>query len=148
MPGRFRFPPLAPVLLLILLAPAAPQAAEPARELDAASKEALQRTMGLLTTPGARSEAMKEHDVTRYLDGSVQALGGDAQNADAIYALSAEIFSDLVHQTGGDGARMIEALERAKRDPAAFAESLSPKVRARLKEIGARAPQSAKTPAP
>ena len=51
------------------------------------------------------------------------------------YALAARIFQELTANSGGDVAKMNEALERAKADPAAFAAMLSPQTLQRLREL-------------
>ena len=55
-----------------------------------------------------------------------------------LYALAAEIFSELASNSGGDVGKMSQALARGTNDPVAFAATLSPATLQRLRELSVK----------
>jgi hypothetical protein len=104
-------------------------------ELDRASEQALRDTQNLLKdqkrleregllTP----EARQNHEKIKVL------MGNEADTAEA-YALAADIFGDLVKESGGNPALMLEMLNQLIAKPEAFANKLSPDQQRKLKEL-------------
>jgi hypothetical protein len=125
------------VLLALLLAlSTAPLAAQ---TLDAASQEALAATLRMLRDPALRGPAISGNPQAAGVDKQVQGLvGGSRQLTQEFYELAAQIFGELAQNTGGDVAKMTEALERAKGDPAAFAVLLSPATLDRVRALAGK----------
>lgn len=96
-------------------------------------EEALQKTLQLLTMPNLRAEAIKNSPDAQSVDRQVQAVGGSPAQTEAIYQLSSKIFEDMFKQSKGDSIAMMEMIEKAKKNPEAFAKSLSPENQAQLK---------------
>ena len=120
------------LIVLLALAPAAT-----AQSLDAASAEALAATLRLLQDPTARSAAIAANPQASAADNQIQALAGSA-NMQEFYALAAAIFSELATNTGGDVAKMSQALSRGTNDPAGFAAFLSPATLQRLRDLSTK----------
>jgi hypothetical protein len=55
-----------------------------------------------------------------------------------MYGIAAAVFAELARSSGGDAARIGDALERAKSDPAGFAARLSPETLQRLRDLSAK----------
>lgn len=110
--------------------------------VDAASQEALVKTQAMLRDPDARAKAVNESPQAAFVDHHAQSLGGNAENTNAMYDLSADVLGSLVQQTGGDAAKMKELLDQAKNDPKGFAEKLTPEQSAKLQDISRRIPAS------
>jgi hypothetical protein len=110
-----------------------------AEELDSASLEALTRTQALLQDKGQRGEALKNNQQGQALDAQLSSLVGTGADKEAIYAIAAEVFAQLVQETGGDAAKMNQILEEAQRNPEEFAKRLNAAQRAQVSDIAARA---------
>lgn len=124
---------MALVLSLALLCAAPPLAAQ---TLDPVSQEALAATLRMLRDPALRGPAISRNAQADGIDRQVQGMvGGSPQLAQEFYELAAQIFGELAQGTGGDVAKLNEALERAKSDPAAFAALLSPQTLERLRAL-------------
>ena len=106
--------------------------------LDPASAEALSTTLRMLADPASRGQAILGTPGAAEMDRQVQSIAGSSQLAQEIYGIAAAVFADLVTNSGGDAARMSDALERAKSDPASFAARLSPETLQRLRELSTR----------
>ena len=106
--------------------------------LDPASAEALSTTLRMLADPALRSQAILGTPGAAEIDRQVQSIAGSSQLAQEIYGIAAAVFADLARSSGGDAARMSDALERAKSDPAGFAARLSPETLQRLRELSTR----------
>lgn len=120
------------VALAVVLAGPGPLRAQ---ALDPASQEALSATLKMLLDPSLRSPEIAKNQQATTIDKQVQSMVGSEQLRQEFYALAAQIFQELTANSGGDVAKMNEALERAKADPAAFAAMLSPQTLQRLREL-------------
>ncbi len=118
-------------VLGLLLAIAEPAAAG---ELDGASQEALDKTQGLLTNKAERDKAVRGDAKAEAADAKVQALPGSAQDKEAIYGISSEIFADLAKEANGDPVKMQEIMAKAQADPQGFYNSLSKKNQQSIEE--------------
>jgi hypothetical protein len=126
------------LLIALIALPAGFAFAQKSAELDKYSEEALQETQKLLKdqkrleregllTP----EARQNHENIKGL------MGNEADTAEA-YALAADIFGDLVKQSGGNSAQMLEMLNQLISKPEAFANKLSPDQQLKLKDLAKR----------
>jgi hypothetical protein len=115
-------------LLLAVLLPCAVRG-EP---LDAASADALGNTLRMLEDPGARRDAGRASP-SLASDPKLKAITQSPELTQELYELAAQIFSEITQRTAGDVDKMNEMMARGKSDPAAFAASLSPATRARLR---------------
>lgn len=118
--------------------------------LDPASTEALSKTQNLMTNPDLRNAAISKSPDAQLVDTQVQALGGNAANAESIYGLSSAVFEDIVKKTQGDPVKLQELLKQAKDNPKAFADQLSEKNKAALQDIAGKisdSPTTARNPA-
>ena len=106
--------------------------------LDPASAEALSTTLRMLADPASRSEVILGTPGAAEIDRQVQSIAGSSQLAQEIYGIAAAVFADLARSSGGDAARMTDALERAKSDPAGFAARLSLETLQRLRELSTK----------
>ena len=107
-----------------------------AQSLDAASAEALSAALRALTDPAARAAAIAGSPQAGTVDQQIQAFAGAL--TPEIYALAAQVFGDLVRNTGGDVGRLNDAVGRARNDPSAFAATLGPATLDRLRELATR----------
>jgi hypothetical protein len=88
----------------------------------------------MLEDPAARTGAASRQ--TPPLDPRLkEALADSPDLNQELYELAAQIFSEIAEATGGDESKMDEMVARGKSDPAAFAASLSPATRARLRAL-------------
>ena len=121
------------VIMVLALSPAATLA----QSLDAASTQTLAATLRMLQDPAARSAAIAGNPQASAADSQLQALAGSA-NMQELYALAAEIFSELASNSGGDAGKMSQALARGTNDPVGFAATLSPATLQRLRELSVK----------
>ena len=124
---------IAAAMMMLALSPAATLA----QSLDAASAQALAATLRMLQDPAARSAAIAGSPQASAADSQLQALAGSA-NMQELYALAAEIFSELASNSGGDAGKMSQALARGTNDPVGFAATLSPATLQRLRELSVK----------
>jgi hypothetical protein len=110
-----------------------------AQSLDAASREALGAVVQLLTDPAARAAAITGDAGAASADRQAQPLTGSTALTQELYAVAAAVFEELVQGSGGDVARISDALERGRTDPAGFAALLSPGTLERLRGLANRA---------
>jgi hypothetical protein len=109
-----------------------------AQSLDPASQEALDQTLRLLLDPAARSAEVSRSPQGVAADQQVRALAGSEALSQEVYALAGQVLSELVQNTGGDTQKMLQALDRARTDPASFAALLSPATQQRLRELAVK----------
>jgi hypothetical protein len=121
---------LVATIVLALSAPAH------AQSLDAASTEALAAALNALQDPSARAAALSGNPQAGVVDQQIQAFAGGL--TPDVYALAAQVFAELVRNTGGDVGRLSDVIGRARTDPSAFAAMLSPVTLDRLRELASR----------
>ena len=124
--------PLAALLLVMLLVTAGPVRGQ---GLDPASADALAATLRMLMDPAGRGPVIAGDPRAAEVDRQVQSMAGSQQLVQEVYGLAAEVFADLTRGSGGNAQKMIEALERARTDPAAFAAMLSPQTLDHLRAL-------------
>lgn len=89
----------------------------------------------MLNNPSERNQAVGKDAKAQWIDQQVKSLAGSSENADAIYALAADIMENVAEEANGDPEAMLKALEKAKSNPEAFAAKLSPNQREKLRSI-------------
>src|SRR5690242_9729795 len=112
--------------------------AVPAGSLDPASADALGDVLRMLQDPAGRPGAGGIEARTPPTDPRLHALAESPELNQEFYDLAAAIFAEIAQAAGGDVSKMDEAVARARSDPAAFAASLSPATRARLRALSER----------
>jgi hypothetical protein len=89
----------------------------------------------MLQDPAARTGAAGMGAQTPAFDPQLKALAESPELSKEFYELAAQVFSEITQDAGGDVSKMNEGVARGKSDPAAFAASLSPATRARLRTL-------------
>ena len=109
---------------------------------EAAQLEALQGSQAILTDPAQRAAAAKDPEAAKAMK-MLEGLAGNAQTAQKMYELAAELMGTLVRETNGDPGKMLLLLESGRANPAGFGEKLTPEQRKKLSEL-ARAIEATK----
>lgn len=110
--------------------------------LSSADQQALQQTKELLTNKNQRESALTTESA-KAADSYVKSLGG-AQHSEDIYNLASQVFEKLVKKYNGDANKIAEILEKAKTDPAGFANSeFTAEELAALKALAQKLPKPA-----
>lgn len=117
-------------------------------ELDANVLKALSDTQKVLENPVLRNETIKRDKAARGTNQQVEAITGSPENTQALYLLSSEVMADLVKMTKGDPNELAKLLDKANRDPAAFANQLSPEIRAKINALSKKIPDPSRGRAP
>ena len=114
-------------------------ASEPAAQpLDPTSQDALSKTLQILLDPNARGGELAKNSQGSAVDQQVRALAGSDALTQELYAMAGRVLTELVQSTGGDTQKMLQALERAKIDPAGFAAMLSPATQQGLRDLAVK----------
>jgi len=121
--------------LLAALAAAGPAAAQ---ALDPASQDALDKTLRILLDPNARVGELAKSSQGNAIDQQVRALAGSDALTQEFYTVAGQVLTELVQNTGGDTQKLLQAVDRAKTDPAGFAAMLSPATQQRLRELSVK----------
>jgi hypothetical protein len=118
-------------LALALVAVLAPAAAHAQSDTDSA--DALSQTLGSMQglSPNAAGS----------LDPRLGAIEQSPELRREFNELTNAMLTELVQRSGGDPDQMNAEVERARSDPAAFAESFSPSTRARLEALSRKLEQ-------
>ena len=123
------------MVALALLASAGSTAAQP---LDASSQDALSQTLQIMLDPNARAAELAKNPQGATVDQQVRALTGSDALTQEFYAVAGQVLSELTQNSGGDAQKMLQAVERAKADPAGFAAMLSPQTQQRLRDLAVK----------
>ncbi len=126
---------LGPVVALALLASAGSTGAQP---LDPRSQDALGQTLQIMLDPNARAAELAKNPRGATVDQQVRALTGSDALTQEFYAVAGQVLTELTQNSGGDAQKMLQAVERAKADPAGFAAMLSPATQQRLRELAVK----------
>lgn len=97
--------------------------------------DAQQKAIALLNNPVALEQYISQHAEAQAADQKVQNLAGNSQNKAQIYQLASEIFASLLQQYNGDPNALMQAMAQAQSNPEAFANSLSPDQKQKIKRI-------------
>ncbi len=126
---------LGPVVALALLTSAGSTGAQP---LDPRSQDALGQTLQIMLDPNARAAELAKSPQGATADQEVRALTGSDALTQEFYAVAGQVLTELTQNSGGDAQKMLQAVERAKADPAGFAAMLSPATQQRLRELAVK----------
>ena len=126
---------LVPVVALALLTSAGSTGAQP---LDPRSQDAFGQTLQIMLDPDARAAELAKNPQGVTADQQVRALTGSDALTQEFYAVAGQVLTELTQNSGGDAQRMLQAVERAKADPAGFAAMLSPATQQRLRELAVK----------
>ena len=126
---------LGPVVALALLTSAGLTGAQP---LDPRSQDALGQTLQIMLDPNARAAELAKRPQGATADQEVRALTGSDALTQEFYAVAGQVLTELTQNSGGDAQKMLQAVERAKADPAGFAAMLSPATQQRLRELAVK----------
>jgi hypothetical protein len=102
-------------------------------------------TRKLLVSPDARGKNTDQDPKAKKADDYAKSVAGSKENSQALYELSAEIFSRLEKQANGDPEKLQKLMIEAARNPAAFGETFTPEERKKLKEVSDRSPHQQQT---
>ena len=136
-----------PTITLAALSLAAALAVAPplgAQTLDPLTAKALAEALRVIQDPALRQTAIAKDPKAVEADRQARALAGSDKTTQDFYEFAIDIFVDLMLSAGGDMKKINETLERAKADPAAFAATLSPRNRERLKELSTKVGERAR----
>jgi hypothetical protein len=123
---------------LALVVALGPSASADAQALDPTATEALAATLRMLLDPAQRSAALAGSAQAGQIDQQIRALTGSDALTQEFYALAADVFQELTQGSGGDPAKMTEALARGSTDPSGFAAALSPRTLERLRQLSVK----------
>ena len=123
--------------MVVLLAWAAVGPAA-AQKLDPAAQDALDKTLQILLDPQARSGDLAKNSQGAAVDQQVRALAGSDALAQELYAVAGDVLRELAQVSGGDPQKMLQAVDRARTDPAGFAAMLSPATLQRLRDLSVK----------
>ncbi|OGQ76780.1 MAG: hypothetical protein A3G94_06020 [Deltaproteobacteria bacterium RIFCSPLOWO2_12_FULL_60_16] len=115
-----------------------------AQTLDPQTAKALAEAIRVIQDPALRQTAITKDRKAVEADRQVRALAGSEPVTQEFYQFAIDIFVDLMQSAGGDMKKITETLERAKSDPAAFAATLSPRNRERLKQLSTKVGERAR----
>jgi len=123
------------VVALLVWAAAGPAIAQ---NLDPASQDALDTVLHVLLDPQARSGELASNLQGAAVDQQTRILAGSDATAQELYQVAGEVLKELAQSSGGDPQKMLEAVDRARTDPAAFAAMLSPATLQRLRDLSVK----------
>jgi len=127
-----------PFVLVVLVLTALPSFAE---DLTAEAMKALEDTQAVLRNPTLRAlqPEAQSPDGARLMQ-QIQALGGSAQDNEALFQIAAEVMGDITREAHGDPDQMQRILEDAKKNPQGFARRLSPKEQQEIRDLAGKLP--------
>jgi hypothetical protein len=130
--------------LLLVLALSIPGARA---EMDAATRDALEKTQQMLADPTKREEAIARDPNAKAVDERVKSLGLSPQDQEALYRLSSGIFKSMVEGSSGETDAMKAKMDALARDPASIGKELTPEQRNEIQRLSGTIEPRAK-PAP
>ena len=104
-------------------------------QTSGSEKSPTQKTVDLLNSPEKRKKAAKKDKASQDAHQKVLDISGSQENTDKIYKLTSMIFQRLAGEQGGDAAKMQTLVDKALKNPEAFADQFTPEERKLLKEI-------------
>jgi len=110
---------------------------------DEAMDSALQQTQDCLrqqNCASANTDAGKAAEQK-----ALEAVGGNADDMQKLYDISADIMPILLQQADGDPAKMQAILQKAQTDPEAFLNSLAPELQTKIKNAAATVEKNRKS---
>ncbi len=110
---------------------------------DEAMDSALQQTQDCLrqqNCASANTDAGKAAEQK-----ALEAVGGNADDMQKLYDISADIMPILLQQADGDPAKMQAILQKAQTDPEGFLNSLAPELQTKIKNAAATVEKNRKS---
>lgn len=104
-------------------------------ELDSASKEALDQTKELLSSPAALHRAAKEDPNAQKAQDSVENLELSKESNAELYKISGQILEKMVKDTKGDPAEMTVKSVELMKDPESLEKMLTPEQRETIRKL-------------
>jgi len=93
---------------------------------SAEESKALDETLSILTSPEKRKLILDNDPKAKEADDFALQVGSNAANQQKIYELAAKVMTDLAKNGKWDPDKMMQILEKANKDPEAFANTFSP----------------------
>lgn len=109
---------------------------------DDETDKAISEVQEMMKTPDFADKASKNSPEAPQAANYVKDIAGNAQNEQDIYKLASEVLGNMKGMTV---PQMKEMLEKAKGDPAAFANTWTPEQLKKLRELSERLPASKQT---
>jgi len=131
-------PPRTLLLAVVFIALVIHDAPIQAQRVDSGSAAALSEMLKSLTGPGAKGGPLGAGTGSSDIEQQVRALIGSPELTQELYNLAAQVLGELLQSSGGDMNKLFDTLSRAQSDPGAFAATLSPQTRDRLKDLSDR----------
>jgi len=107
--------------------------------------KALDETLSILISPEQRKQILDKDPKAKEADDFALQVGGNAANQQKIYELAAKVMADLAKNGNSDPDQMMKILEKAGKDPEAFANTFSPEQKKMLQELAAEIEKSKPT---
>jgi hypothetical protein len=106
-----------------------------AGQLDPSNQDAVNQTKQVMTDPEKLKAATANDPQAKQADENAERLMGNKTDTADLYKLSADIFGNVASDANGDPAKMQESLNQALKNPAGFADSLTPDQAAKLHQL-------------
>ncbi len=97
--------------------------------------EAMAKTQELLTNSKLRGDAIKGNPKAIQIDENLTKIGASPATKEGVYSLSAQVFERLVAEANGDPEKLQKMMDDAMKNPAAFAQKLSPGEQQKLRSL-------------
>ena len=107
---------------------------------DPIVESALREVQDMMKNSTLRNQEINKTKEGRAAAQKLQGLGGSHETNEEVYGLAAEIFTQMVRDTGGDPDKLKAKVAEAQKDPEAFAASWKSGQQQRLKEISRKMP--------
>jgi uncharacterized alpha-E superfamily protein len=104
--------------------------------------KALDETLSILVSPEQRKQILDKDPKAKEADDFALQVGGNAANQQKIYELAAKVMADLAKSGNSDPDKMMQILEKANKNPEAFANTFSPEQKKMLQELAAEIEKS------
>jgi hypothetical protein len=104
-------------------------------DLDKDSQKALDQTQELLKSQTQRDQYIKNNPQAVEADQKVKDISSSPQDQQAIYDISAQVFSTTTHSTNGDAEKQKEMMLKAAANPEEFLKSLPADQRAQIHNL-------------
>jgi hypothetical protein len=101
---------------------------------------ALAEMLKALKVPGGKAGPLGAGTGSGDIEQQMRALTGSPELTQELFNVASQVLGELLQSTGGDMNKLFDVLLRAQSDPSAFAATLSPETRERLKDLSSRFP--------
>lgn len=104
-------------------------------QVDDSDQQAVKQTQDFLKNKKERDEYKAKSKSAHQADDQLSALGFTEEESQAVYELSAEVFSGVAGEGGASPEKMLRILAEYQRNPASFASKWTPEQKAKLKAL-------------